>query len=56
MATPGSGTDTNEIRGFNGNRIQVMYEPDSGFATTATILVDNVKPILVTNSPPSRWW
>ena len=40
-----------EVRGFNGNRLQVKYTPDSGFATTATILVDNVKPTLVTTSP-----
>ena len=40
-----------EIRAFNGNRIQIMFEPDSGFATTKIITVDNVQPILVTSSP-----
>jgi hypothetical protein len=40
-----------QIRAFNGNRVQVTFKPVSGFATTATILVDNVKPTLVTNSP-----
>ncbi|MDE2768778.1 MAG: hypothetical protein OXI70_11895 [Chloroflexota bacterium] len=43
--------DAGQIRAFNGNRIQITFRPTSGFATTATILVDNVKPILVTNSP-----
>ena len=49
---PGGLTDT-QIRGFNGNRIQIEYEPtDSNtFATYATITVDNVQPQLVTNSP-----
>ena len=45
------GLDINEIRGFNGNRIQITYTPASGFATTKIILVDNVKPTLVTTSP-----
>ena len=43
----------NQIRGFNGNRIQIEYRPaDSNtFATYATITVDNVKPALVINAP-----
>ena len=40
-----------EIRAFNGNRVQITYTPDSGFANTAIILVDNVKPTLVSTSP-----
>ena len=45
--------NANEIRGFNGNRIQVEYKPTNSqtFATYATIIVDNVKPSLITNSP-----
>ena len=42
-----------QIRGFNGNRIQVEYKPVTSetFATYETITVDNVKPQLVTVSP-----
>ncbi len=47
----GTPTVAGEIRAFNGNRIQLTYTPASGFATTAIILVDNVKPTLVSNSP-----
>ena len=47
----GTPTVAGQIRAFNGNRVQIKYTPTSGFATTATILVDNVKPTLVTNSP-----
>ena len=49
--TDGTPTVNGEIRAFNGNRIQVKYTPDNGFATSDIILVDNVKPTLVTNSP-----
>ena len=43
----------NEVRGFNGNRIQIEYRPANSqtFATFATITVDNVKPALVINAP-----
>ena len=47
----GTPSVSGEIRAFNGNRIQITYTPTSGFAKTATILVDNVKPTLVTTSP-----
>ena len=48
-----SGSPANEIRAFNGNRIQLMHTPTSGFATFKTITVDNVKPTLVVQSPSS---
>ena len=42
----------NEIRGFNGNRLEVEFAGTGGaFSTFATILVDNVDPSLVQSSP-----
>ena len=46
-----SGSPANEIRAFNGNRIQLMHRPATGFATFKTLTVDNVDPTLVINSP-----
>ena len=46
--------DTNAvmIKAFNGNRIQVTFTPEGGqFATIKTVIVDNVKPALVTTAP-----
>ena len=42
-----------EIRGFNGNRIRIKYEPTDGstFATFGTFTVDNVSPTLVPIAP-----
>ena len=40
-----------EIRAFTGNRIEFTHRPESGFAITKTITIDNVNPLLVTNSP-----
>ena len=40
-----------EIRAFTGNRIEITHRPTSGFAVTKTITIDNVDPVLVTNSP-----
>ena len=40
-----------EIRAFNGNRVQLTFRPDTGFAVIKTITIDNVNPILVTTSP-----
>ncbi len=48
-----SDSPANEIRAFNGNRIQLRHTPTSGFATFKTITVDNVKPTLVVQSPTS---
>ena len=48
--TPGPDND-NEIRAFTGNRIQLTHRPTSGFAISRTITIDNVDPVLVTNSP-----
>ena len=42
---------TDQIRAFNGNRIQFSHTPTSGFAVTKTITVDNVMPTMVTTSP-----
>ena len=50
-------TDTDsvvQVKAFHGNRIQVTFTPqasDGAFATIRTVIVDNVKPLLVTNSP-----
>ena len=45
--------DADEIRGFNGNRIEIEFTPGGGggFATYKTVIVDNVKPTLITQSP-----
>ena len=42
-----------QVKAFNGNRISVSYTSSSSstFATIKTVVVDNVKPQLVTNSP-----
>ena len=40
-----------EIRAFTGNRIEFTHRPGSSFAITKTITIDNVNPLLVTNSP-----
>ena len=40
-----------EVRAFNGNRIRLTFRPDSGFAVTKTITIDDVNPSLVTTSP-----
>ena len=42
-----------ELRGFNGNRIELEFTPEGGggFATYATVIVDNVDPTLITQSP-----
>ena len=53
-ATPDGLPDiATEIRGFNGNRIQIEYKAidQNTFATFATVIVDNVQPSLITNSP-----
>ena len=43
---------TYQVKAFNGNRIQVTYTPSGGqFATIKTVMVDNVKPQVVTSSP-----
>ena len=50
-------TDTDElveVKAFHGNRIQVTYTPpaaEGAFATIRTVVVDNVKPQLVADSP-----
>ena len=44
--------DAVQIKAFNGNRIQVTFTPTGGeFATIKTVIVDNVKPQVVTTSP-----
>ena len=43
-----------QVKGFHGNRIQITYTPAANtgeFATIRTVVVDNVKPQLVSNSP-----
>ncbi len=41
-----------QIKGFNGNDIQITYAPGgSQFAVIESVTVDNVKPQLITNSP-----
>jgi hypothetical protein len=45
--TPNAG----EIRAFTGNRIELTHRPTSGFAVSKMITIDNVDPVLVTNSP-----
>ena len=41
-----------QVKAFNGNRIQITFTPTGGqFSTIKTVIVDNVKPQLVTSSP-----
>lgn len=43
-----------QVKAFHGNRIQVTFTPEATtgqFATIRTVVVDNVKPQIVTNSP-----
>ena len=47
----GAPDNPGEIRAYTGNRIQLMHRPTSGFAITKIINIDNVDPLLVTNSP-----
>ena len=47
---PDAGAD-GEIRAFTGNRIEITHRPESGFAISKTITIDNVDPLLVQTSP-----
>ena len=46
-------TIATQVKAFNGNKIQISYTPQGTgeFATIKNVIVDNVKPALVTNSP-----
>ena len=46
-------SDTYQVKGFNGNTIQVSFTPTTGgtFAVIKTVMVDNGRPILVSTSP-----
>ncbi len=49
---PDGSLAVDEVRGFNGNRLEVEFEGSGGaFSTFAEILVDNVDPSLVESSP-----
>ena len=52
-ADDGAGTGLVEVKAFTGNTISVSYSPTGALGVSESINVDNVKPVLLTSSPPS---